>query len=98
MARPTIEGPTFQERPPLCQEQPTFRFGNIERLADVVAAEVDPIDSFGQFPRETDTHPGCGLLQTNVPPSPDVLMTSSRTELASPFGEKECRAVQSLRP
>ncbi len=59
MTRPTIDGPTFQQRPLLCQEQPTFRFGKIERLADVVAAEIDPIYSFRQFSRETDTHPGC---------------------------------------
>jgi hypothetical protein len=54
---PTISSPTFQKRPLLCYEQATFRFGKIETIADVVAAEIDAVDSIRQFSSETHTHP-----------------------------------------
>ena len=55
---PTIHGPTFQERPLFCDEEPTFRFRKIKTIADFVVAEIDAVDPFRQFFRETHTHPG----------------------------------------
>lgn len=51
-----IDSPTFQERPLLCYKEPTFKFGKIETIADAVAAEIDAVDSFRQFSRETYVH------------------------------------------
>ena len=63
----SIHSPTFQERPLLCYEELTFKFGKIKTIADAAAAEIDAVDSFREFSRETYTHRHRLLLQSEVP-------------------------------